>query len=625
MHVSSSERGLKRHSTIRVARQALRLLVPLLFLSGPATGVRAQGPTITVTAPGEVNPGDAVQVKVDLSGVESLGALLFDLAYDGSSLALQGIEAGGLGAQGLFAGNPEQFPSSSGMARFGFLHAEGISGDGTFVTLTFRLAAGAPSPLPLALANPTALSSAAAAQVVTTRDGAVVILLAVVSLKSGFQIASLPVRAANPDPAALLGEPAANVKLATWYPAAKEGQGDYVVYTGANVTFEPGRGYWLLLGADRQLRVTQGTPVDPSTSARVSVPKGWSLIGNPFRLPVVWDVAQIRVRRGLEEKTLAQAREAGWVEDYAWAWRQDEGSPLTGRYGLIYDAAVIPGVTSGLDTAAGCWFLANEACELLLPPPSSRAARGGDRALASRRRERSKGSWAVRLQARSRAGSGEVILGVAGEGQRGLAIGQPPNPPAGAASVDVASVQGELPLSVDVRAGGPPGRQEWRLSVSAAAPAPGEEVTLTWPDLSALPKDVRLTLVDEAANVRRYLRTTASYTLPLDESGRRLLLVAEPRTGPAIAITGLEVAGGPGRSGRAVRFSLSAAAAVDVAVMSPAGRTVRVLATRQASGAGQNQVTWPAGGLPGIYLVRVTATTEEGAAAQAVCPVIFTR
>lgn len=583
----------------------------LLWAVGPAG---AQGLTVAVEAPPETE-ADTVQVKVNLSQVASLSGLFFDLIYPGTSLSLQGVDAtGALAAQGLFATNPEQFPSSSGRVRFGFLHADGIQSDGTFVTLTFRLAPEAPSPIALTLVSPLALDNAAQTLATTTRDGAVVILLGVVNLKTGFQLFTVPVRPANPDPAAVLGEPAESVKLAAWDPSAKEGQGDYVVYTGGNLTLAPGIGYWIRREADRQVRLTQGTRLDGTLPFRISLPKGWSLIGNPFRGAVLWDLSQIRVRRGLEEKTLAEAQASGWVEDYAWIWRRDESNPLTGHYTLVYDQSVLPGVASEVGPSVGCWFLAHEACELVLPPPAGRSRVG-------RRREGAKGTWAVRLQARTHSGSAEVLVGLAGEGGRALAIVEPPLPPTGEAPLRVTSLRGGVPLSVDVRSQQGE-REEWSLLVSGGTPE--EEVALSWPDLRALPKEVRLTLEDESTHVRRYLRTTSGYTVRLGEQPRRLRLIAEPHAGPAIAITNLEVVGS-GRAGRIVRFHLSAAASVEVDVISPSGRLVRRLVAGRAMEAGANEVAWPAGTLPGIYLVRVLATTEEGASAQGIRPVVLTR
>jgi len=95
-------------------------------------------------------------------------------------------------------------------------------------------------------------------------------------------------------------------------------------------------------------------------------------------------------------------------------------------------------------------------------------------------------------------------------------------------------------------------------------------------------------------------------------------------------IGGLEVAsreaGGPGGGGAGtVRFTPSAEASVDLDVLSPTGRVVEMVTHGRAGAAGLNQVSWRGALGPGVYLLRATATTEDGTSVQAVRPVVVTR
>ncbi|MDH7570666.1 MAG: hypothetical protein QHJ73_13875, partial [Armatimonadota bacterium] len=193
-----------------------------------------------------------------------------------------------------------------------------------------------------------------------------------------------------------------------------------------------------------------------------------------------------------------------------------------------------------------------------------------------------------------------------------------------AGAVRAALASGDELLAADVRCE-PAEKQEWELVVQPAVgrAAEPQEVTVRWPDLRALPKDVSLTLVDPASGTRRYLRTTASYTFRA-EGPRRLRVVAERRTGPVIAITGLSLQPLRGNS-RAIGFTLSAPAAVDVEVVAPTGRVVAAVARKRAADAGHNQLVWTGPAAPGVYLLRATATNDEGACVQAVQPIVLTR
>ena len=64
---------------------------------------------------------------------------------------------------------------------------------------------------------------------------------------------------------------------------------------------------------------------------------------------------------------------------------------------------------------------------------------------------------------------------------------------------------------------------------------------------------------------------------------------------------------------------------MDLDLLAPTGRVVGVVARAHAAASGLNQMLWSGTLSPGIYLLRATATTDEGAAAQAVRPVVVTR
>jgi hypothetical protein len=78
-------------------------------------------------------------------------------------------------------------------------------------------------------------------------------------------------------------------------------------------------------------------------------------------------VQRIQVRANNQVLSLAQAQQAGWIEDYAWGWQQDPADPNRGNYVLIYDASLIPGIGNQLEPWKGYWIKANVECDLILP------------------------------------------------------------------------------------------------------------------------------------------------------------------------------------------------------------------------------------------------------------------
>ncbi len=144
------------------------------------------------------------------------------------------------------------------------------------------------------------------------------------------------------------------------------------------------------------------------------------------------------------------------------------------------------------------------------------------------------------------------------------------------------------------------------------------QVTVSWPDLGAIPADLVPTLVDLETGARRHMRTAASYTFTSSALGhaRRLQVIVQERTSLAPMVTAAQAVPA-GRGGASIAYTLAAPAQVTMTVRNLAGRTVRVLFTDRAQDAGPNQATWNGGndaGAPvpgGRYLVQITARSAE--------------
>jgi Tol biopolymer transport system component len=423
---------------------------------------------------------------------------------------------------------------------------------------------------------------------------------------AGLAMVSLPLKPAEPDPRQLGFDGDA---WARWDPEV----GEYVSYGSDPQRFTwfddpravPGKGYWGKFAARENVLVIGPAP---ATGRAYAIPlrpgsgSGWVQIGCPRMGDIPWTVGganALRVKRGTDQKTLAEAQAAGWCEDFAWGYAPGVG------YELVYDPSVSAvAQRDRLEPWQGYWFLAHKPCQLIIPPAADlptgeearpRATDAGD-------------GWQIALEAvGSRGLSSRVVIG---EARPARQIDAPP-PFQGA--VQVAAVRGKRRLAIDLQ---PAGRRAWTLEVKTQ-PA-REKVALRWPDLSALPHDVCPLLVDQTTGKRLYMRTSQGYTYrPDTDDGVRRFRVEVGSETSTLSVLGLAaVAADDG--GIDVRLNLSASAVVDIDVLNLAGRRVATIARHRSYDGGQRSVSWGGRGrggtrLPsGAYLIRVTARSADG-------------
>jgi hypothetical protein len=442
---------------------------------------------------------------------------------------------------------------------------------------------------------------------------------------SGLQMIGIPFRPSRSAPSEVLNLGSSEIKLARWKP--KEGR--YAFYRPNEQEQDeevakvvPGKGYWVLF--DKPVSIVQQGGLIPEEGVTIPLVAGWNQISNPFIKPIEWSLSEFYVSKDGEVKSLEEARQAGWIEDYAWGWEQDANNPNTGRYVLVYDTSIIPFVKGQLEPWKGYWVYAHTDCELILPPPSQNKGRGtrGEGRVA-------KGNgWSMRLQASVNGSVGEAVLGIA-NGTRGLAVGLPPEPPTGNNGVQVILLKNNTPLAVDVRNDGSR-RQEWEVLVRFGTRDGGrgtserKEVVLTFDVIGYAPKDVSAWLVDTVTGKRLYLRTQPSYRFVAQEGEveRKFKVVVEKGNDRPLRVVGLKATPMRGQ-GVVIEFSLTKPAKVEAEVLTLTGRKVAVLDVGSSEGLA-HRVVWRGVGIEGqrvgsgVYLVRVRAVDEEGRETQAV-------
>jgi hypothetical protein len=171
------------------------------------------------------------------------------------------------------------------------------------------------------------------------------------------------------------------------------------------------------------------------------------------------------------------------------------------------------------------------------------------------------------------------------------------------------------------------GRKDWTVAVRSTKPG---EVTLTWPNLGTLPKNVRFRLTDEAAGVTKDLRATSGYTFTMAQEGTRqfkLTLEIGGLTKPVIGNVLVAPAGKGPSSPVNVTYALSADAMVTVRILSTSGKEVFTLSRGRAESAGENTVTWllrdsaNRAVAPGTYQVEIMAETPAGERVRKIVPI----
>jgi len=370
-------------------------------------------------------------------------------------------------------------------------------------------------------------------------------------------------------------------------------------------------------------------PVQPNLfgepiTGEITIPlkPGWNLIANPTLAPIEWRLDGVLVQRGSERRSLRAAQQAGWLDGYLWAWRQDPSNPMRGQYQFVYDASELQGVIGALEPWQAYWILARVECTLVLNAAPSRAVQVP---LAP-----SDSVWTLQVEAASAQGSGAVWVGVA-QGRSVQAM-LAPEPPDGASPVQVRVRRAEGVFAADVR---PTLTRDarWSLEVVVAPSDQPQPIRLRIHQATHLPRGVNLALVDEQSGARRPLRSAgASLNFTAPPEGGVFRFAIEPiarRT--LLRVLNPTVRGGT-RAGETLTlgFTLTAEAQVQVQIRT-GSRTVRTLSDTRTRSAGLQEFIWDGrddAGVhlpPGAYLAEITAVSADGQVARAVAPIIVRR
>jgi hypothetical protein len=278
------------------------------------------------------------------------------------------------------------------------------------------------------------------------------------------------------------------------------------------------------------------------------------------------------------------------------------------RYALVSDIAALGG-RSWVNAWEGIWLLSDvQGLSITaLPPGSGPAAAGAAAAWAPDRN-----NWRIPIVAQA-AGTVDSVSVVGVSAATGaLSVANPPTLP-DTVDVIVRDANGRG-LACDIQPTAAAAGITWQFAV--ATTMPNADVQLSLPDLSEVPEDLTVTLVDVAAGKSVYARTMPTYVYNSGQGGdREFRLEVKPRGSAGLTLrpAGAQVRGAVASIG----YVLSTDAEVSARVLNVGGRLVRSL-PQGAAAAGTNTLTWDLTSdtqtrVPtGRYLVQIEAVAPDG-------------
>jgi hypothetical protein len=179
------------------------------------------------------------------------------------------------------------------------------------------------------------------------------------------------------------------------------------------------------------------------------------------------------------------------------------------------------------------------------------------------------------------------------------------------------------------------GVHTWNIAVTTDQV--NSDITVTWPTISTLPRNYRLTLTDTTSGQTIDLAHAASYQFNSGHNAatRSFILTASPTNRSSRALVS-NITIDPGRTGGraagvfSIGYTISQDASVTVNVLGFNGQVIASVSPTRAVTAGDNQLSWN-GRLPngqivpaGTYLLEVRATTADSEVTRQIQPLIVT-
>lgn len=407
--------------------------------------------------------------------------------------------------------------------------------------------------------------------------------------------------------------------------------GEYVPVTSA----ERGQAIWIVSDTDTgilDLIGAQPAPDNVTGGLVTNLRPGWNQIGNPYSYPIplsqLVGFAEDNPSRSL---TWAEMVQNQLVSPSLAFWQRDPADPTSGSYAFT---------SSNADTLLpnqGYWVYVTsfQPVRLSWPPVFTAGLPGSTRSQAAANAwTQSDKQWRLNLVARNEKGvdSGNYV-GVAkskAEATR-LRVYEPPRSPNSAVELSVLDTVDGKPARLAQALSEQSGRREFKVNVRSNAEG---EVTLLWPNVNSIPRNVRVQLVDAATNTTRDLRFASSYSFRMEANAtREMKLQIEPGLATK-AVIGNVIVTRPSKDVRSpftINYSLSSSANTTIRVLGSNGSEVYTVTRGRADRVGENSATWTMRDnanravAPGVYQVEIVAETSTGERVRKLVPVNVVR
>lgn len=447
------------------------------------------------------------------------------------------------------------------------------------------------------------------------------------NLPTGANLVTIPYNFSDTSMEKILGLKAGEDYIAYRWDAETSG---YI----AAISVERGRGYWVLPTSDKGYLALVNA-IQPTDQAQggllVTMKQGWNLIGNPYTYSVPLNqLVLVAEDNPKDAVTWNDAVANNYVQSSMVFWERD-GSLTGGQY--IYTK----GQNDLLEPHRGYWVYVSTAKALRLqwPPVFAEGLPGSGRSPEADWVQSDR-QWRLQLSARTNSNiDSDNYVGVVTDKKKAkqLLLRKAPTSPNQAVEIsireDVDGKSTKLSQVFAQRAA----RKDWNIEVKVKQVG---DITVTWPNLPSIPRNMRFRLMDLATNQSTDLRSTSGYTFRANEEGvRKFKLTMEPG-GSTRAVIGNVLVTRPNRSAGAnapvnISYALSSDAMVTVRVLNNQGKEVYTVTRGRADKSGQNSVTWTMRDnanrtvAAGVYRVEILAETPNGERVRRMVPVNVTR
>ncbi len=397
----------------------------------------------------------------------------------------------------------------------------------------------------------------------------------------------------------------ANAALIRWDPSSQA----YAYFPDPFVTnTQPGLGYWLVNRLLTPIRFPDDRqPVSTTVPYPLTLVPGWNQIGSPFLNTIRLQDAQVVGSDGVT-RSFIDAAAVGQI-----LATRFEYDPIANDY--TYPTTLADML---MEPYVAYWFLALRPVTLILQPPTLIPFSHRVVSATSQPADGWQAEMVVKAAGLVRAQRYIGQSAKAGDGPDMMDIMSPPDALASGPRLQAYFLRTDWGLRsgrylADIR-GARPGPQTWSFIVDTDLRQ--QNVSISWPDLSAMPDHLIATLEDVQTGRSCYMRTAQSYAYNSGTGGpRQFRVVVSERGAAALQITGFSAV--PAAGGLQLSCRFTAAATADVVVRNIAGRTVKHVWKGREVPAGEQKIVWTGQADDGLavpngpYVIEINASSAE--------------